>query len=185
MGRITDYTFQPQNHLVEFQHLVENILLETYGLLFAMAPTRNQYTMPQVARLPRLELDAACEAWGIEVPRRALDLEKRAMLARKITGGAPCCLKCSACSPEQQVAELLASKIQLPWRSLSPQCFYWRRFRSDPNGQKESTGDLSLNLNLSECRVSVTASAYRRFNSIYLNLPSKIRGGNNRILHMK
>ena len=75
-----------------------------------MAPKlKKTYKPNEIARLARLELDDALEAWEVTVPSRALDLERRAMLARKIHGGVPCCLQCSAAA---------ANAPAVPWLSL-------------------------------------------------------------------
>ena len=55
-------------------------------------------TEAQIARLRLPLLDAACKEWGVSCPPRTLDLERRALLARRIHGGQPVCLACSTTS---------------------------------------------------------------------------------------
>ena len=64
------------------------------------APTT--YSQPS-ARLAHLELEQldACE---VHVPARVLDLERRAILARKQVGGIACCLNCPALLRQNQNA---------------------------------------------------------------------------------
>ena len=45
--------------------------------------------LSDVARLSILELEASAMSMGVKFPAKALDLEKRAMVARRIAGGLP------------------------------------------------------------------------------------------------
>ena len=76
-----------------------------------MPVEKKSYTQPQLARLARFELDEQCEAWGLSVPPRALDLERRAMLARKLCGGLPVCLQCAVAVPKPPEPEAFTSAV--------------------------------------------------------------------------
>ena len=78
-----------------------------------MPVEKKTYTLPQLARLSRLELDEQCEAWGLSIPKRAIDLERRAMLARKLVGGLPVCLQCSVAVPEAPEPEAAPCSVRL------------------------------------------------------------------------
>ena len=55
--------------------------------IFAMGPKK--FSQSAITRLSQADLLSACEDWGIQTPKGALDLELRALLARAIVGGTP------------------------------------------------------------------------------------------------